>query len=128
LTLLELHAELSETNRHLARIADALERAIPLTREEVLRSHRGQHPLVGREDVSTMTPTHAAEVDIKRATMPLASNRVDFHSAARGAQANERAYGTEEPSVTGAWDHDDPLDTFDEFGEERWDNYAGVDR
>jgi hypothetical protein len=125
LTLLELHADLTETNRQLKRIADVLERAVPLTPEERLRTHRGEHPLIGRADVSTMTPAHAAEVDAKRANMPV---NVRSGFGADTSSAGVRTAG-EGPALSrsGEWDHDDPLDDYPELNHE-WDNYSGVDR
>lgn len=109
MTLLELHAELSETNLQLKRIADCLERAVPPSPVDAL-NNRPKHPLIGRESVSVMTPKHAAEVAQKRDTMP-----VTAHDQ------------TGEPSQSGQWDHDDPLDTFPELDHE-WSNYTGIDR
>jgi len=105
MTLLELHADLAETNLQLKRIADALERVIPLSLLD-----RREHPLIGRSDVSTMTPDHAAAVAKKRDTMP-----VETHDQ------------TGQTSQSGQWDHDDPLDTYPELDHE-WSNYTGIDR
>jgi len=111
MTLLELHAELAETNLQLKRIADCLERAIPLSPLERLQEHKDQHPLIGRSDVSVMTPDHAAQVAQKRDTMPVTASHDQ----------------TGQPSQSGQWDHDDPLDTYPELDHE-WSNYTGIDR
>ena len=107
MTLLELHAELTETNLQLKRIADALERAIPPTPA----LDRPKHPLIGRESVSIMTPDHAAAVAQKRDTMPVTASHDQ----------------TGQSSQSGQWDHDDPLDTYPELDHE-WSNYTGIDR
>jgi hypothetical protein len=113
-TLLEIHAELAETNTLLRRIADALDRAIPAP----VGSQHDRHPLIGRADVSVMTNQHAAEVAAKRATMPVGAS----------GRFGQRTPPAPEPSLTGQWDHDDPLDNLSERGDADGGNYPGVDR
>ena len=119
---LEIHADLSAVALQIKRIADALDRAVPPVG---IPKDRREHPLIGREDISTMTPEHAAEVAAKRATMPLDNQAQHVHFGQSRAGADSEA--APDPSRTGEWDHDDPLDTFPELGRE-WPNYSGVDQ
>jgi hypothetical protein len=116
---------LAEISHSLARIADALERAVPVPVDHL---HVGRaHPMINKSDVSVMTPAHAMEVEQNRATMAMtAGHHVRFGASESGQ--NARAADERPPSSrSGEWDHDDPLDDFPEHGVE-WDNYAGVDQ
>ena len=123
MTLLEIHAELSVTNALLTRIADALDRAIPLA---LSPPDHSAHPLVGVADVSRMTPERSRDLSEKRATMSFrASEHVRFSDRADNETAKDRTdVRAPEVSVTGAWDHDDPLDSIEEF-DRPWENYPG---
>ena len=124
MSFLDLHVELAVTNDLLRRIADALDRLSPLTTPP----DHSQHPLIGLADVSRFTSARACLADENRATLPLrASERVRFGN--KGANDGETAGSSRSEasaSVTGAWDHEDPLDNLEEFDRE-WPNYAGTD-
>jgi hypothetical protein len=120
MTLLDIHVELAETNRILARVADALERLSPA----IAQADHSAHPLVGISDVSHFTQ-HS---DSERDTMAIrASDRVRFSNRPGGAAAG---VGKETESIpisrTGQWDHEDPLDNFPELDRE-WPNHPGAD-
>jgi hypothetical protein len=127
MTLLDLHVELAVTNALLKRIADALDRAIPITDQP----DHSAHPLIGLADISRLSPERLAKQDAERATLPFRASARVFSKASR-----DEGGGVETPqsatnpaasiSSIGQWDHDDPLDTLDDL---EWPpNYAGVDR
>jgi hypothetical protein len=117
MSLLDIHVELAETNLLLRRIADALDRYAPL----VQPPDHSAHPLIGLADVSRLSTV------AQSATLPYrASERVHF-SDSTGSAGQQSESSSPTKSVTGAWDHDDALDPFEEF-DSQWDNYAGVDR
>ena len=122
MTLLDLHVELTVTNELLKRIADALDRAVPV----ITPPDHTKHPLIGLADISRMTPDHAARLEAERATMnPVrASDRVRF-SNKPDQQSGQPHTDSAQASATGQWDHEDPLDTLDEL-DNQWNNYPGV--
>ena len=124
MSFLDLHVELALTNELLKRIADALDRLSPLTTPP----DYSQHPLIGLADVSRFTSARACLADENRATLPLrASERVRFGNRSEEASTPTGSSRPEtSASVTGAWDHEDPLDNLEEFDRE-WPNYAGTD-
>jgi len=122
MSLLSLHIELARTNDLLKRIADALDRAVPATKPP----DHSTHPLIGIADISRMTPVHARELDENRDTVQYrASSRVFSSGSTPGPRADMEPKPT--ASVTGAWDHEDPLDDLEDL-DHGWPNYAGVDR
>ncbi len=125
MALLDIHVELALTNSLLARIADALDRAIPVAE---IPDH-SKHPLIGLGDISHFNPA------TERATMPTSPYRSAFRHAAypiseadseQGAQV-QPGPPTVRKSTTGAWDHEDPLDPLEDL-DQPWQNYVGVDR
>ena len=124
MSFLDLHVELAVTNDLLRRIADALDRLSPRTTPP----DHSQHPLIGLADVSRFTAARARLADENRATLPLrASERVRFGNKGEGGGAAADSSRSEATaSVTGAWDHEDPLDNLEEF-DSQWPNYAGTD-
>ncbi len=128
MALLDIHVELARTNDLLARIADALDRAVPAV--EV--ADHSKHPLIGLADISHFTPsTDRDTMSAAHAATPPRS----FDSTERPGRPGvlrqpddplQQHQSPNGPSVTGAWDHEDPLDALEDLADE-WPNYSGVD-
>lgn len=129
MTLLELHAELSETNRHLARIADALDRAVPPGETRPAPPH----PLIGLADISRISPERLAQAEADRVNLPV-GGATDFSDTLDKAGSGDNGPVPVRPvtrvaaSLTGQWDHDDPLDTLEDLDFRDWPNHPGIGR
>jgi hypothetical protein len=129
--LLSFQIELAETNRQLKRIADALDRAVPLPVDpQQRRAYEGAKVTV--EDLSRMGDPEAREREREKIAMDRNIWRRYAQKGPVGVGVGAQSSGVADQTVTaereevtrvGTHDHDDPLDTPDWLEEE-----IGLDR